>query len=167
MIFEPDPWDEYSPAQLRLPGFSGAALFLRSLVLPAEPGPAGTEGMGMGIDVMTLTPGWHCWYMLRRPSANLVDRLAAFFFAAAADFHPESRLADFTDEGLGLTLSIVESTEANLTVECFIVQDQSHGDPGLDSMRFETTRAVMASAAAAVRCLDGSHERSPIEEFSS
>lgn len=48
---QPMPWDEYAPGMFRLPGFGGAAMFLRSVILPNADGDA-----QLGFDVGLLSP---------------------------------------------------------------------------------------------------------------
>jgi hypothetical protein len=85
-IPRPDPWGSTEAAQFRLAGFGGAALFLRSQVVPGHV--FGTEGARAAYDVMLLAPDYHAWYLTRPADAAVVDWLAAFFVAAASDLTP-------------------------------------------------------------------------------
>jgi len=150
----PSPQDEYSPAQFRLPGFGGAALFLRSQIVPART--FETSGPAMAFDVMLLAPNYHVWYMTRPTEPDFIDRLAGFLFAAANDFHPEQTLATFSDVAMGLTIAVVSSTDDRVGLETTVLADPDADVPEPDVLNFETSRFTVATAASAVRCLDRS-----------
>lgn len=154
MIPCPRPWDEFDPARFRLPGYGGAAVFLRSQILPASA--FDTDGPSPAFDVMLLSPQYHAWYLSRPASPGFVDRLAGFLFAAANDFHPEVTVASIEDEGLGLALSVVSSTDDRVGLEITVVEDLDAEVAQYDGLDFETSRATLAACAQSVRCLDGS-----------
>lgn len=150
----PDPLGDYAPAQFRLPGYGGAAVFLRSQVVPART--FGTDGPSLAFDVMLLAPDWHVWHLTRPAEPGLVDRLSAFFFAAANDFAPETSLAVFADAAMGLTLSVDASTDHQVSLTVTVLRDRAADVPEFDDLDFETSRATLVSASIGVRDLDSS-----------
>ncbi|MFJ7623101.1 hypothetical protein ACIQYZ_30335, partial [Rhodococcus erythropolis] len=88
----------------RLPGYGGAAVFLRSHAVPAAV--FESDVPTLVFDVGLLSPDRFNQYLSRHTDEGFVERLAAFFFHAAADFHPEKSLPAFTDERLGLMISV-------------------------------------------------------------
>ncbi len=150
----PNPQDEHSPAQFRLPGFGGAAVFLRSQIVPART--FETSGPALAFDVMLLAPHYHVWYMTRPTEPDFVDRLAGFLFAAANDFHPEQSLATFSDTAMGLTIAVLSSTDDRVGLEATVLADPAADLPEPYDLNFETSRFTLATAASAVRCLDHS-----------
>ncbi len=154
MIMLPAPWENAEPAQFRLAGFGGAALFLRSQVLPG--GGEGSPGPRMGVDLMLLAPDYHVWYLGRPGSDGLVDRLADWFLRAAADFEPQDSVSPLVDEACGLRLTVTTSTDAQVCIEVSIRRSMDGSDPDVDELDFFTSRYAIAAAADAVHALDGS-----------
>ena len=143
MIMLPAPWEIAEPAQFRLAGFGGAALFLRSQVLPGVTG--GAPGLRVGVDVMLLAPDYHVWYLGRPVSDGLVDRLADWFLRAAADFEPQDSVQPFVDDACGLTLTITASTEARVCLEVLIRKSLDGSDPGTEKSAASPGPAHVAS----------------------
>ncbi len=135
-------------------GYGGAAIFLRGQIQPARA--FDTPEPTFALDVMLLSPDYHAWYLSRRPEQGFVDRLSAFLFAAADDFHPEITVPSLQDAGLGLTLAVMSSTESRVGLELSIVTDPDAEVPDFDGLNFETSRATLAACAQSVRFLDGS-----------
>lgn len=141
----PVPWELAWPAMFRLPGFGGAAVFLRTVVAEAEDSPVPELRVDLGL----LDPGNYHQFLRRPVGAGLPSRLSAFFMAAAGDWHPESSQAPLTDDELGLSITVIESDEHRVTL-LFEVQD----DPEPVGLDFQTSRAALAQAARDVRVLD-------------
>jgi hypothetical protein len=150
----PRSWDMHAPSHFRLPGYGGAAVFLRGQALPARR--AGTDAPVLAFDVMLLSPEVHTWYLSRPASAGFVDRLAAFLFASADDYHPEVSVPVLEDAAMGLSLSVVSSTDSRVGLEIMVVEDPDASVIEHDGLDFETSRATLAACAQAVRGLDGS-----------
>lgn len=90
----------------RLPGYGGAAVFLRSHAVPATV--FESDVPTLVFDVGLLSPDRFNQYLSRHTDDGFVERLAAFFFHAAADFHPEKSLPAFTDERLADDLGLFQ-----------------------------------------------------------
>ena len=156
MVHMPAPraWDMHEAARFRLPGFGGAAVFLRSQIQPA--GACGADEPQLAFDVMLLSPDMHTWYLSRLAEPGFVGRIAEFFFAAANDYHPELSVAALEDEAMGLSFSVVSSTDSRVGLEITLVEDLEASVAEYDGLNFETSRATLAACAHAVRTVDGS-----------
>jgi hypothetical protein len=106
--------------------------------------------------------------MGRRAERGFVDRLARFFFAAAADFEPQESVEPLVDHLLGLTVSVPDSTKLDVVLSWQVAHDPLDPDPesAAESLTFVTSRSAVAGAARAVRSLDGNHDHSPLEAYS-
>jgi hypothetical protein len=155
MIF----WDA---PHFRLAGFGGAALFLRSQVVPGKV--FGGTGVVPAYDVMLLAPDYHVWYLARRASDHVIDWLSSFMFAAAADFTPEDSVLPFSDPVLGVTIRVLASNDERVEIEVRVMPDIEDGSVEADVLNFETSRYALAAAAEAIRVLDGSWDVSEIDE---
>ena len=141
----PVPWEPAWPAMFRLPGFGGAAVFLRTVIAEAHDSPVPELRVDLGL----LDPGDYRQCLKRPMGSELPARLSAFFMSAAGDWHPESSLAPLQDDDLGLTITVTESDEQRVTL---LVEVEDDPEPvGLD---FQTSRAALAQAARDVRVLD-------------
>ena len=147
----PAVWDGYAARTFRLPGYGGAAVFLRSQVRPARA--SGGNGTALAFDVGLLSPDRVTHYLARSAGLGFVERLSQFLFRAASDFHPEKSLPTFIDEAMGLTVSAMSSTDARVAIEVTMIEDP--GAPVLDpdSIDFETSRAVLVVASHDLRRL--------------
>ncbi|TSD49842.1 hypothetical protein FFI94_029265 [Rhodococcus sp. KBS0724] len=137
----------------RLPGYGGAAVFLRSHAVPART--LETEAPTLVFDVGLLSPDEYNQYLNRPAGDGFVERLSAFFFHAAADFHPERSLDTFSDETLGLTIAVRSSTDQRVELEFSLAEDATESDSERDEMDFETSRVVLATSAQSVGRLSG------------
>ncbi|WP_092804712.1 hypothetical protein [Rhodococcus globerulus] len=137
----------------RLPGYGGAAVFLRSHAVPARV--LDTAAPILVFDVGLLSPDEYNQYLSRRADDGFVERLSTFFFHAAADFHPELSLPTFIDETLGLTISVRSSTDQRVELEFSLAGDATGSDSERDEMGFETSRVVLATSAQSVGRLSG------------
>lgn len=151
LIPAPLPWEAYEPAMFRLPGFGGAALFLRTTVVPDlrdEPRPC------LGYDIGFLSPASFTRYLGRLASADLPGRLSAFFLAIASDENPESGVNAFWDEHMGLRIAVTASDATTVTLLVTLNDGPSDEEEEPDGLDFGTSRAVLAQAAFDVRYLD-------------
>ena len=130
----------------RLPGYGGAAVFLRSHAVPATV--FESDVPTLVFDVGLLSPDRFNQYLSRHTDDGFVERLAAFFFHAAADFHPEKSLPAFTDERLGLMISVCSSTDREVELDFSLAEDPESEDTERDEMTFETSRVVLADLGA-------------------
>lgn len=137
----------------RLPGYGGAAVFLRSHAVP--PRTLETDAPSLVFDIGLLSPDEFNQYLGRPVGARFVERLATFFFHAAADFHPEQSLPAFTDETLGLVISARASTDLRVELEFSLTEDGDTEDAARDELNFETSRVVLAASAQSVCKLSG------------
>lgn len=139
--------------EFRLPGYGGAALFLRSHVVP--PRTLGTDGQSLAFDIGFLSPDRFTWYLALPAGDDFVERLATFLFRAAADFHPENSLPTFSDRDMGLTISVRTSTDSQVELEVTLIEEAGAPVDESDGINFETSRVVLASSAQAVSVLVG------------
>ncbi|MFC9788059.1 hypothetical protein [Rhodococcus sp. NPDC127528] len=142
--------------EFRLPGFGGAAVFLRRTVASARM--RESDAPGTAFDVGLLSPDRLVWYQQRVAEDDFVDRLGAFLLRAAADFHPEKSLDVFADRRMGLTVSVRTSTDSRVELEFEIVEEE-------DVMSFETSRVALAAAADALSALGRRHYAEPTGEM--
>jgi len=109
---------------------------------------------GLVLDIGLLDPHRYVQFRARPCSLGSLERLSEFLFAAACEQHPEQTLADFNDGRLGLGLSIVQSTEFEVTIEVLVVEDVGADVIEHDGLNFQTTRAALVSAAQRALTLD-------------
>lgn len=144
------PWAHAEPATFRLAGFGGAALYMRTVVIPDPDQP---DRATIAYDLTLHSPDSDSTWRARPASPGLPSRMAEFFFRAAADWHPENTLPAVTDERLGLSIDATSSTDDAVTL------DVAMHAPGFDDepemLQLETTRAALAQAAQDVRALNG------------
>lgn len=151
MIPAPLPWESYWPSLFRLPGFGGAAVFMRRVILP-DPSVSATAALA--VDIGMLSPQSFSRYLGRPAPLGLADRLSAFFFSCAADDDPASSVLSFVDDGLGLTIDITSSDPTTVGIRVTVGADLEESDPERGGLDFVTSRSVMAQAAIDVRFLD-------------
>lgn len=137
--------------RFRLPGFGGAALFLRVQVVPA--GTFGTDAPQAVFDVGFLSPDAHREYLRRPCEDGFVDRLSEFLFRAADEFHPENDVPAIQDPAMGLVVTVESSDDAKVCLDVQLVVDPDAEVLEVDGVNFETSRAVLVSAAQQVRRL--------------
>lgn len=132
----------------RLPGYGGAALFLRYQLASA----AATEAPAPGIafDVGFLDPSRFVYYLNREAEDGFMARLGQFLFNAADDLYPERNLSDFTDNVMRLVVSARSSTDLRVEVEARLVPDPDGSVDEEDGLIFETSRAVLLAAASSL-----------------
>lgn len=139
--------------EFRLPGYGGAAMFLRSHVV--APRTLGTAGQSLAFDIGFLSPDRFTWYLALPAGDGFAERLATFLFRAAADFHPEDSLQTFSDPVMGLTISVRTSTDSRVELEVTLVEEADAAVDDSDGLSFETSRVVLASSAQAASVLVG------------
>lgn len=138
-----------TPSDLvRIPGRGGAALFLRAGWVAA--GWQDLEKSGLVLDIGLLDPQRYVQYLARPFSASGLDQLATFLLAAASERHPEQSLGDFQDADLGMALSVVQSTDLEVELEVLLVEDPGADLVEHDGLNFQTSRAVLVTAAQQV-----------------
>ncbi len=168
----PPLWQEHAPALIRLPGFGGAAVLLRSAVVRAVDPVTGSPAAQavLGYDVGLLSPLSHFEYRARPAAPFFADRLSAFLLGAAGDVQPESSVEPLVDDAMGLRIRVVSSDDEK--VGLLVAVDRRDGDPdigpdsdavgtdgdgsGSEGLDFETSRAALVKAAHDARFLDHS-----------
>lgn len=148
----PMPGDSYQPGMFRLPGFGGAALFLRSAVVPGQTAAGGTTKVGLTCDIGLLSPSGLNSYFGRLVDHGMSDRLSAFLLAAASQPEPHDTLPPLTEESMGLHMAVTDSDPGVVTVLISVDIDDDTAEP--DGLDFETSRATLAQAAMDIRCLE-------------
>lgn len=138
-------------AQFRLPGFDGAAFTLRTLILPESL--PGRDRVSLAFDVGLLTPDRKVEYLARKADLEFVMRLAAFFWSAANDFHPEQTVPILTQDSLGFTMAIVSSSDFRIAIQITLVEELGANMLEFDVLNFETSRLALTTTAREVRDL--------------
>lgn len=157
----PDLEPVYSPRALRIPGFGGAAVVLRPVVLPLRngtaPAPGGAHQVEWGVDIDLVEPTTIKRHLGRRIDTDLASRLEAFLLSAAADWHPEESARGISEPITGLEMSVEGSTDGVVELLVRVVDDLSADEPDYAGLNFETSRAVLAQAARDAREVLGRH----------
>jgi hypothetical protein len=156
MIPEPRAWESCWPHLFRLPGFGGAAVFMRTVLVPQAKGQEGAIDSPFAVDLSILTPVSLNSFLGRPTSPGFVQGLCDFFLTGAADWHPEVSVSSFQDERLGLEVSITSSTESVVELVVNVVQDPEADVKEFATLNFETSRSALAQASFDIRQLDGS-----------
>jgi hypothetical protein len=152
MRLPPTPWSEYETAQFRLAGFGGAAVFLRTCVVPGIA--AGTDRPVLAMDIGFLSPEARRHVLARRIDHDLPRRLSRFLFAAAEEYHPEQAVAAVRDEVAGLVITVESSADDRVCLGWSLVEDLDAEVPEFDGLNFETSRAALVSASQMALLLD-------------
>lgn len=143
-------------AQLRLPGYGGAAVFLRPRMVAARTLDA--DRAGWAYDLGLLSPDRFTWFLKLAADDDLGRRLGEYFMRAASEFHPEQSLPAFADQRMGLVIDVRTSTDLRVEVDVKILDGDDDVDDGIN---FETSRAALTAAADAARALPGNHAAQP------
>ncbi|OOL30792.1 hypothetical protein GQ85_17630 [Rhodococcus rhodochrous] len=128
----------------RLPGYGGAAVFLRP---HAAARTLGSDAPNLAFDVGLLGPDRFAWYLGRPAEDDFLQGLATFLFRAASDFHPERSLPPFEDRRMGFVAAVRSSTDHRVELDVLLGEE--------DGLNFETSRVVVGSAAHAIVELTG------------
>lgn len=150
MRVAPTPWNEYETAQFRLAGFGGAAVFLRTCVVPGIR--AGAPEPVVTMDIGFLSPDVRHHVLARPIDPTLPERLARFFFAVAEEYHPELSVASLQDDVAGLVVSVESSDDSRVCLDWSLVEDLEAEVPEFEGLNFETSRAALVTASQ--RALD-------------
>lgn len=136
--------------QFRLPGYGGAALYLRSH-------PSTAAGYSeLSFDLALLQPTRLVQYRGRTCTTDFAHRLSEYMFSGAADVHPELSVETLSVPALGLAISYVGSTNVTVEIDVSVIDDLDEDDAGFDGLNFRTTRAVLAAAGHSALSLTGS-----------
>ncbi len=128
----------HRPALFRLPGFGGAAVYLRS-------GVVNDHGPELRLDIGLVSPTAWVWYPRLPMRPGLSVELSHFFYECASDLHPELTVAEVADVPSGLTVTVTSSTDDQVELQ-FRLAD--------DGCLFSTSRVVLAQAANDVLVLE-------------
>ena len=142
ILAPPTPWEDAAAGLFRLPGFGGAAIFMRSTVLP---GPEGR--IELGIDFSLLSPESFARYLHRAVSLNLPAQLSQFFLAAGNNQIPEQSVVGVQDLRSGLSVNVCSSREHEVELEFAIQKELDTIVADFDTFNFTTTRAALVQAA--------------------
>lgn len=136
--------------EMRLSSESGAALTLGAVLEPALGAPG---ALCLTYDIGLVTPDREVRYLRRPVEPGFVDALAQTLWRAAAEIHPETCVADFSDLRAGFVFAIVGSDAATVTVEVTVVADVDADVPDRDGFNVEVRRADLIAAAHRLRAL--------------
>lgn len=137
-------WGELEVPVLRLAGFGGAAVYLRSLIIPGDVDGGAAR---LGLDIGIMGPEFRMFFLARPAEVTFPSRLGRFLFDLANETHPELSVPALQEESAGLVLSAVGSTDAIVTLEVTITETLD-GDPqDVQSLHFETSRAALVGAS--------------------
>lgn len=156
-----DPLQSLTVARFRLPAYDGAALTLRTLIIPDTSPREGS--VQLAFDVGLLSPDRFVEYLMRPANPGLVDQLAKFFWASANDFHPEKSVDILSDESMGLTMAVVSSTDFRIEIQITLVEELGANLLEFDTLNFETSRLALTTASREVRALEGGWDLSSDE----
>lgn len=146
--------DQPEDSLFRLGGFGGSGLTLRTCMN------LGIEGsLDFGVDVGILSPDRFVNYLARPVAPDFIDKLAAFFWACAAEQFPEKSVATFIDDSVGINLSVMSSKEFVVELQVHIVEVLGADIPEIDVVNFETSRVALTTAAEKVRLLNQSEPK--------
>lgn len=150
------------PNLFRLPGFGGAAVFLRTgVALDAD-----DHAPALSVDVGLLSTVDHVQYLSRPATRGFSHQLSELFLAAAADPLPEITVPDFTDPLSGLECRVESSTDTQVSLLVQIPEDLSAEQRTYAGVDFLTSRAALAQAAIDVRVLENTDDDPVIEPSS-
>ena len=142
---------ESKSGTFRISGYGGAGFYLRSQVIPIDS--EVQDNSTLAFDVGFLGPTGFNNYFQRRAGDSFVWKLSVFLYAAANELHPEQSLPAFEDEVMGLSISIVSSTDFRVGMNISLVEDLDSDVKEFDDLDFETSRASMVSASDQSRFL--------------
>lgn len=148
MMTPPPPSYGYRSGAVRLAGFGGAQVMLRSGVVPGDEGPVLT------VDVGFLTPTEYEWIMRRPMTPGLSQRLAEFFFACANKFEPASVVQPVVDELSGLQVRVLSSDDSRVELEIQVEHEELERSDGLAGLCFMTSRLGLTLVADQVTVLE-------------
>lgn len=142
---------EYEPQPtMRIPAIGGASLTVSTAVSTE----AMSRGLGaVGVDVELMTPTYRAVHGRRPVTEDFAQRLGDFLWSVASEFNPEDSVDAFDDPEAGLTIQVVDSTTFTVTLTVEVVADDSNGTDDIDGLTFETSRAVLITAADEARRL--------------
>lgn len=164
MRVAPTAWNEYKEARFRLAGFGGAAVFLRTCLVPAVL--SGSETPTMAMDIGFLSPQTRRHVLARPVDGDLPARLAEFLFEVAAAEHPEQSVPAFQDDIAGLVVTVESSTDGRVCLDWSLVEDLEAEIREFDGLNFETSRAALVSASQEAALLaEGSVHYTPGVEY--
>lgn len=138
----PTPMDTYQPGLFRLAGYGGAAVFLRTGVVP-------DDRPRLVLDVGFLTPTEYVWSLRLPMTQGLAENLAQFFFACASELQPELSVTSVHDPASGLDVRVLASTASRVELQ---IEVQAGDDE--QGVNFETSRVALTRAAEEVRILE-------------
>lgn len=92
-----------------------------------------------------MSPTDYVWFLRKPVTAGFADRLATLFFDCANELAPELVVAPFEDEGSGLQVSVLSSSDSQVELQVELA------DEGLN---FETSRVALVQAASEMRVLE-------------
>ena len=138
---------------LRLPGFGGAALFLSPIIAPGNR--ETQDVLVRNYDIGLLSPDRKVEYLARRANFNFISNLAKFFWAVAKEIHPEKSVPDFQDIELGLSISVVSSTDFLVELQISVVKELETTPLEFDMLNFETSRVTLIGMMRALKIFDG------------
>lgn len=145
MRLPPTAWNEYETAQFRLAGFGGAAIFIRSGVVPGAL--VGAQQPVMVMDIGFLSPASRQHVLARPVDPDLPERLSRFLYAAAVEFHPEQSLSPLQDHAAGLLVTIDSSDGERVALDWQLVENLDADVREFEGLNFETSRAALVTAS--------------------
>jgi hypothetical protein len=142
---------EYDPQPtMRIPAIGGASLTISTAVSTE----AMSRGLGaVGVDIELMTPTYRAVHGRRPVTEDFAERLGDFLWSVASEFNPEDTVDTFEDSEANLTIQVIDSTNFTVTLSVEVVADDSNGTDDIDGLSFETSRAVLITAAEEARRL--------------
>jgi hypothetical protein len=120
--------------------------------------------VALAFDVGLLSPERRVEYLARKADAEFVTRLAAFFWLAANNFHPEQTVPILTQDSMGFTIAVISSSDFRIEIQITLVEELGANILEFDVLNFETSRLALTSAARKVRDLVGEPDEPEFSE---
>ncbi len=140
---------------VRLAGYGGAALFVRSVVVPSQLDTSGPEPVSVVFDFTLHSPECESNYYLRAATADFLATYADFCLAAASAETPEVSMQPLNDALAGFEMSVVSSDPTRVGLLVRVARELDATPIDWDAMDFETSRAALAQVSLDARTLLG------------
>lgn len=140
---------------VRLAGYGGAAILVRSVVVPAAVNASGPEPVSVVFDFTLHSPESESSYYLRPAAADFLARFADFCLAAASAESPEASLQPMRDAMAGFEVTLISSDPTRVGLLVRVSRELDATPIDWDAMDFETSRAALAQASLDARTLLG------------
>lgn len=140
---------------IRLAGYGGAALLVRSVVVPSAVDTSGPDPVSVVFDFTLHSPESESNYYLRPATADFMATYADFCVAAASAENPKASMPPMSDALAGFEMSVISSDPTRVGLLIRVARELDSTPIDWDAMDFETSRAALAQASLDARTLLG------------